>query len=169
MVAMTIHMCHGGICELNINCSWPPAYITAEHELRSGALVHYAGGSPRPLDVDSDPTRPCHPRPGTLPSYHGCAPAPQGPCRMARHNASPSLFILTLSHSRLSNAEKAHDYLPPSTPCLHSLVPSHLVPAWQLCDVCVPEVRTISGTTLHHLAMAHQRYFNWAAMVAYYM
>ena len=31
------------------------------------------------------------------------------------------------------------------------------------------QVRTIGGATLHHMAMAHQRYLNWAAMVIHYM
>ena len=28
---------------------------------------------------------------------------------------------------------------------------------------------TISGATLHHVAIAHQKYFNWVTMVTHYM
>ena len=30
-------------------------------------------------------------------------------------------------------------------------------------------MRTIGGATLHHVAMAPQKYLNWAAMVTHYM
>ena len=39
----------------------------------------------------------------------------------------------------------------------------------QLFEVYAKQVRTISGATLHHVAMAHQKYLSWATMVTHYM
>ena len=62
-----------------------------------------------------------------------------------------------LAHTLLQLHSYAHSYLP--TLSLHG----------QLYEVYTRQVHTIGGTTLHHMAMAHQRYLNWAAMVAHYM
>ena len=51
----------------------------------------------------------------------------------------------------------AHSYLPILS--LHG----------QLYAVYTRQVRTIGGATLHHMAMAHQKYLNLAAMVTHYM
>ena len=51
----------------------------------------------------------------------------------------------------------AHSYLP--TLSLHG----------QLFEVYTKQVWTVSGATLHHVAMAHQKYFNWATMVTHHM
>ena len=39
----------------------------------------------------------------------------------------------------------------------------------QLFEVYTRQVRTISGPALHHVAMAHPKYLNWATMVTHYM
>ena len=53
----------------------------------------------------------------------------------------------------------AHSYTPAPTVSLHG----------QLYEVYTRQVQTISGATLHLVAMAHQNYLNWAAMVTHCM
>ena len=62
-----------------------------------------------------------------------------------------------LAHPLLQLHSYAHSYLPMLS--LHG----------QLFEVYARQVRTISGATLHHVAMAHQNYLNWATMVTHYM
>ena len=51
----------------------------------------------------------------------------------------------------------AHSYLP--TLSLHG----------QLLEAYIRQVRTIGGTTRHHVPKVHQKYLNWATMLTRYM
>ena len=62
-----------------------------------------------------------------------------------------------LAHPLLQLHSYAHSYLPVLS--LHG----------QLFEVYAWQVRAISGATQHHVAMAHQKYLNWATMVTHYM
>ena len=62
-----------------------------------------------------------------------------------------------LAHTLLQLHSYAHSYFPVLS--LHG----------QLYEVYARQVWTIGGATLHHVAMAHQKYLNLAAMVAHYM
>ena len=76
-----------------------------------------------------------------------------------RHSvAQASVALKTqLAHPLLQLHSYAHLYLP--VLFLHG----------QLFEVYARQVRTISGATLHHVAMAHQKYLNWGTMVTHYM
>ena len=63
----------------------------------------------------------------------------------------------TLAYPLLQLQSYAHSYLPV------------LLLQGQLFEVYARQVRTISGATLHHVAMAQQKYLNWATMVTHYM
>ena len=82
-----------------------------------------------------------------------------GPCFWLRHSVAWASVALKTQLARplLQLHSYAHSYL--HTPSLHG----------QLFEVYTRQVRTTSGATLHHVAMAHQKYLNWATMVTQYM
>ena len=80
-------------------------------------------------------------------------------CFWFRHSVARASVALKTQLARplLKLRSYAHSYLP--VLLLHG----------QPFEIYARQVRTISGATLHHVAMAHQKYLNWASMVAHYM
>ena len=92
----------------------------------------------------------------TLQAWHTTMLAPRF---WFRHSVAGTFVALKtqLAHPLLTLHSYAHSYLP--VLLLHG----------QLFEIYARQVRIISGATLHHVAMAHQKYLNWASMVAHYM